>query len=325
MMVNSQESRQLVIAALRKTGLFLIADEIRFWLNATGNYRKNRAFASTHPTATFPPPRISYDAYATVDYEHYWTSGMQSAEILFSFLKENLDLSGAKILEWGCGPGRIVCPLERLVRDYGTKVFGCDYNSVSISWCASAIPEVDFKLNELIPPLPFEGDSFDAAYSCSVFTHLSEEMHYAWLKENLRVLKHGGLLFFTTHGDRVKYKLLPSELLQYEAGEIVVRASKKEGKRSFAAFSKPLVRDGKVVAKRAGNRTDAARNASALCGHSGSVDHSEVVSVASASTPARWCVVKDRRHRGGIDPNVYCADLDNVFRTLTLDKRGLWM
>lgn len=240
MMVNSQKPRQLVIAALRKTGLFLLADEIRFWLNVARNYRKNMVFAAAHPTESFPPPRISYDAYATVDYEHYRTSGMQSAETLFSFLEANLDLSGAKILEWGCGPGRIVGPLERLVRSYGTKVFGCDYNPASIRWCSSAIPRVGFNLNELLPPLPFEGNFFDAAYSCSVFTHLSEEMHYTWLKENLRVLKHGGLLFFTTHGDRVKYKLLPSELLQYEGGEVVVRASKREGKRSFAAFQSPL-------------------------------------------------------------------------------------
>ncbi len=239
-MVDLRKTRQLIIAALRKTGLFLMADEIRLWLNAARNYRKNKAFASSHPTETFPPPHISYDAYGTVDYESYWTSGMLSAEILFSFLRGDLDLSGAKILEWGCGPGRIVRPLERLVRAYGTKVFGCDYNSVSISWCTPAIPEVAFKLNELLPPLPFEGNFFDAVYSCSVFTHLSEEMHYVWLKENLRVLKQGGLLLFTTHGDRVKYKLLPSELSRYEAGEIVVRASKKEGKRSFAAFQSPV-------------------------------------------------------------------------------------
>jgi SAM-dependent methyltransferase len=240
MTVNSQKPRQLIIAALRKTRLFLMADEIKFWLNATGNYRRNRAFAASRPTESFPPPRISYDAYATVSYEHYWTSGKQSAETLFSFLKANLDLSTAKILEWGCGPGRIIGPLERLVRNYGTKVFGCDYNPASIHWCSSAIPGVGFRLNELLPPLPFEGSFFDAVYSCSVFTHLSEEMHYAWLKENLRVLKNGGLLFFTTHGDRVKYKLLPAELLQYERGEVVVRASNKEGKRSFASFQSPL-------------------------------------------------------------------------------------
>jgi SAM-dependent methyltransferase len=238
-MVGWQHSRQWIIAGLRKAGLFTIADEIRFWAILAKTYAKNRAYANAHPKEAFPPFRISYDAYGTVDYDKYWTGGMLSAEAILTLVKGEIELSGAKILEWGCGPGRIVRQLERLGRGYGAKVSGCDYNRASIAWCASAISEVTFALNELTPPLPFEESVFDMVYSLSVFTHLSEEMHYAWLKENLRVLKHRGLLLFTTHGDRLKYKLLPLELAKYETGKIVVRASGKEGKRSYAAFQSP--------------------------------------------------------------------------------------
>jgi SAM-dependent methyltransferase len=232
-------SRQKAIAALRKTGLFPVADELRFWWNMAESRSRNQKFKYSHPGEIFPGPRVSYDAYATVDYAHYWNGGMLSAQALLSLIKGEIDLTEAKLLEWGCGPGRIVRHLEPLVRPYRTKVFGCDYNRSSIAWCTSAIPEVTFAVNRPDPPLPFDSDFFDVLYSSSVFTHLSEEMHYAWLKENLRVLKRGGLLLFTTHGDRFKFKLLPEEISKYEAGEIVVRSADKEGKRGCAAFQSP--------------------------------------------------------------------------------------
>lgn len=242
-----QELRQAMMAVLRKAGIFPIADEIRFWASTAKTYSKNRAFDSAHPTEAFPPPRISYDAYGTVDHETYWSGGMLSAEAILTLIKRETQLSGLKILEWGCGPGRIVRQLQRLGEAMELKIFGCDYNRASITWCTSAIPGVRFALNELAPPLPFEGNFFDVVYSLSVFTHLSEEMHHAWLKENLRVLKHGGLLLFTTHGDRLKCKLLPSELLSYNAGKIVVRASGKEGKRTYAAFQSPAFVKGRLL------------------------------------------------------------------------------
>lgn len=224
---------------LRKLRLLLVADEVRFWLIWAKNYSKNGAFATSHPNESFPPSRIAYDAYGSVDHENYYQSGGQSAAALASLIEGKTELSGAKILEWGCGPGRIVQQLERLLEGSGARLFACDYNRTSIQWCSSAIRGVTFAVNNLRPPLPFEDGFFDVVYSSSVFTHLSEEMHYAWLKENLRVLKRGGLLIFTTQGDRFRHKLLPSDLLQYEAGEIVVRTSKKEGKRSFSAFQSP--------------------------------------------------------------------------------------
>lgn len=228
-----------MIAVLRKTGLLPAAEEIRFWSSAVGNFSKNRSFAASHPTVAFPPSRISYDAYGGLAYEDYYAGGIQSAETILALIKGDIDFSRAKILEWGCGPGRIVRQLEFLLRESGSTIFGCDYNPASIRWCSSAIPRVTFALNGLRPPLPYESGFFDVVYSSSVFTHLSEEMHYAWLKENLRVLKSRGLLLFTTQGDRMKHKLLPAEVQSYEMGEIVVRGSKIEGARTFTAFQSP--------------------------------------------------------------------------------------
>lgn len=85
------------------------------------------------------------------------------------------------------------------------------------------MPEINFNSNSLAPSLKYEDNSFDFLYSVSVFTHLSEEMHYRWFKENLRIVRPGGIIMLTTHGD--KYKLLPNELFRYEQGELVMRGN----------------------------------------------------------------------------------------------------
>ena len=233
-------------ALLRKFRLLEAADEIRFWLTTAKNWPGNRRFASLHPGAIFPPARIAYDAYSNLKYDGYFAGGLLSAEALVSLIKNEVK-AGVRILEWGCGPGRIIRQLEVLLRGSGASLFGCDYNSTSIQWCSSAIPGVTFALNGLQPPLPFAAEFFDVLYSSSVFTHLSEEMHYAWLKENARVLKQGGLLIFTTGGDRMAYKLLPRELRQYEAGNLVVRNGGREGKRNYSAFHSPAFVEQKLL------------------------------------------------------------------------------
>lgn len=42
---------------------------------------------------------------------------------------------------------------------------------------------------------------FDVAYCFSVFTHLNERMQNLWLLELKRILKPGGILLLTVHGE----------------------------------------------------------------------------------------------------------------------------
>ncbi len=76
----------------------------------------------------------------------------------------------------------------------------------------------------------------DVIYGISIFTHLSEQMHYKWLDELYRILKPGGILFLTTHGDNFKVKLTPKELQHYNHGSLVVRGGTFEGHRTFSAY-----------------------------------------------------------------------------------------
>jgi hypothetical protein len=64
---------------------------------------------------------------------------------------------------------------------------------------------------------------FDLVYALSVFTHLPESPQLAWRDELLRVLKTGGYLLFSTHGEATLEALSPQERARFDAGELVVK------------------------------------------------------------------------------------------------------
>ena len=61
-------------------------------------------------------------------------------------------------------------------------------------------------------------------------------MHYAWFEDLIRVLKPGGVLFLTLHGDAFIEKLTDSEKELFRNGKLVVKGNTKEGHRTFGAF-----------------------------------------------------------------------------------------
>ncbi len=103
-------------------------------------------------------------------------------------------------------------------------------------WCQANISNISFTKNDTEPPLNFLDNSFDVIYGISILTHLSEANHEAWLRELIRVLKPGGILMLTTHGDITRENLTESELGQYNDGKLVIRGGVKEGHRMYTAY-----------------------------------------------------------------------------------------
>jgi len=102
--------------------------------------------------------------------------------------------SGMKLLDCGCGPGTITLGFADLIAP-GT-VTGTDIGSSQISIAREnalklGINNTDF-LEGNIYDLPFEDNSFDAAFSHAVLEHLQEPTKA--LQELFRVLKPGGVL-----------------------------------------------------------------------------------------------------------------------------------
>jgi hypothetical protein len=69
-----------------------------------------------------------------------------------------------------------------------------------------------------------------------VFTHLSVALAEAWMTELARVIKPGGLMWFTLHGESYRGRLLPEEKARFDAGEIVVWLPEVEGTNLCGAY-----------------------------------------------------------------------------------------
>jgi SAM-dependent methyltransferase len=102
----------------------------------------------------------------------------------------------ARVLDWGCGCGRVARYASRLPEIAFT---GCDIDGDNVAWCAKHLGG-SFAATRIHPPLPFDAARFDFVYGVSVFTHLDTRFQDAWLDELQRVTAPGALLLVTTHG-----------------------------------------------------------------------------------------------------------------------------
>jgi SAM-dependent methyltransferase len=216
-----------------------LADAGLFAWHALRTSRANRRFRRTHPDSPFPPLHLAFDAYGHVDHAKYAATGERDAGILAEIINHGLPGDTVRVCEWGCGPGRVIAPLRRLLQHPTVELTGTDYNAETVDWCRRHLEGIDFRKNELSPPLPFPDASLDCVYVLSVFTHLSEPQHLNWIRELGRVIRPGGLLMLTTHSDAAADRLLPSELGHYKAGELVVRGGVREGKKWYLAYQPP--------------------------------------------------------------------------------------
>lgn len=243
---QSRKAKFLILRMLRLAGLLEFADSVKFVWGRVKAWPSNLAFHKRNPGFAVPPRHLAFDALNHVNWETYRRTGLQHAGLFARLIREH-GTAGAplEVLEWGCGPGRLVRHIKDLLPGIDVRVTGSDYNPESVAWCRQNLPGIRFVENGLNPPLALPDASFDVVYSFSVVTHLSEPVQLAWLKELQRVLKPGGLLICTTHGDEYRHLLASrDELEAYDAGRIVVQGKYEEGKKWFVAIHpEPFVRE----------------------------------------------------------------------------------
>lgn len=98
--------------------------------------------------------------------------------------------SGQKVLDIGCGTGRVCVQLEEKGIDY----FGIDISEAEIALAKKACPKGDFQTGSMMN-LPYKNEEFDVVFHIAVLHHLLTKPERAKaVSEAFRVLKPGGQL-----------------------------------------------------------------------------------------------------------------------------------
>src|SRR4051794_37966699 len=103
-------------------------------------------------------------------------------------------------LDFGCSSGRVVRVLAAAFPD--VEWHGCDPIPDAIEWASAHLPGIEFRLSGDHPPLPYDDGAFDAVFAISIWSHFAEQAALDWLAEMHRIVRPGGRLVLTTHGEQ---------------------------------------------------------------------------------------------------------------------------
>lgn len=230
--------RTAIKAALLRAHFPLKGQLARGYLRARERYLVLRADSDPRRTAQglpVPPASLRVLVAGVPELDRFLSTGRAQATYFQEVLAgvgiplEDMDA----ILDFGCGCGRIARWYSHLPH---TRIEGCDYNGKVIDWCNANLPFMHARKTALEPPLPYRDASFDFLYAFSVFTHMSVELASAWMTEIARVVKPGGLMWFTLHGESYRKRLLPEQRTRFDAGEIVVWLPEVQGTNFCGAY-----------------------------------------------------------------------------------------
>jgi SAM-dependent methyltransferase len=143
----------------------------------------------------------------------YWMMGLGDYLLIKHLLQQQGSQlhPGFSLLDLGCASGRVLRHFAAHESDL--ILYGADINRNNIAWARKHLPShVTTFQNTVLPQLPLESNSLDLVYGCSLFTHIDEQ-ETTWLLEIKRVLKPGGIAFFTIHSDRTWNQITPDHYL----------------------------------------------------------------------------------------------------------------
>lgn len=150
---------------------------------------------------SLPNQELLYRSTGTRDGKSFYQSGKQSvADIKVALETSNKNLSDfKKVLDFGCGCGRILQELQRHISpDF---LYATDIDEEAINWDKEHFQKIHFSVNQPTPPTEFQDNFFDLVFSHSTFTHMDETYQDKWLRELQRITHSGSYLVLSIHGE----------------------------------------------------------------------------------------------------------------------------
>jgi len=99
---------------LRISGLLMVSDYIRYIILKALNHKKNMGFMKLNPGLVLPPDYLMYESFQ-LDYKKYYEDSRETANWLKNHFTKHVVLQNKRILDWGCGPGRIIRHLPDVI------------------------------------------------------------------------------------------------------------------------------------------------------------------------------------------------------------------
>jgi SAM-dependent methyltransferase len=224
--------RSTARAAAQSLGLMPLWFRYVEWRISRGERDAPRADAQGVP---IPSPYLRVLVSGAADWRAFLETGEATAKRLDGYASDaGLPFRDAKrILDLGCGVGRVIRHLPKLTK---ADLFGVDYNTRLIGWCARNL-KGEFRRNRLHPPLEFGAGDFDIVYLLSVFTHLRIPTQREWLAELARVIRPGGLALISFHDeDHVGVPDKPEARAALAAAGVFINNDEIEGSNFIATF-----------------------------------------------------------------------------------------
>lgn len=160
-----------------------------------------RPSASAIDDVPLPPHRLMVAVAGHDDDEEFRRSRINGAKQML----QDLTIAGidrvriVDLLDFGCGCGRFLAGW--LALQTPIRLYGCDYNPELVRWCNTNLPGVSVEENQLGKPLPYPPNSFDLVYLVSVMTHLTLREQQQLVSEFRRIVRPGGYVYVTFHGE----------------------------------------------------------------------------------------------------------------------------
>ena len=104
-----------------------------------------------------------YDADTAQLKRYFRKSGLDRKRAILRLLPDDYSLSGRRVLDFGCGSGRV---LRHFLREAEAGEFwGCDVHEPSVEWIARSLaPPINVHMLDGKPRLPHPDGHFDLIY-----------------------------------------------------------------------------------------------------------------------------------------------------------------